>query len=178
MSHQWELWENFWIHDKTTVKNTGCVEIEKRLMKVKMCVFCILLFFFHQTKPGVLRTTPRSDGAQRWRPVQHWCSTVPCAFNQLAEMESDESHVRERLASSSPLSPEELAKLVGTVAWAALTFLGLWLTHYLLFVVKFSWNRFLFGLSAGLSLAHTGPFFKRQKESLHQNILLPSVEQL
>jgi|UPI00001E7990 hypothetical protein len=40
-------------------------------------------------------------------------------------MESDESHVRERLASSSPLSPEELAKLVGTVAWAALTFLGL-----------------------------------------------------
>lgn len=50
---------------------------------------------------------------------------IPCAFNQLAEMENGESHVRERLANSSPLSPEELAKLVGTVAWAALTFLGL-----------------------------------------------------
>lgn len=102
-----------------------CRNREKTHESENVCLLYIAFFFFHQTKPGVLRTTPRSDGAQRWRPVQHWCSTVPCAFNQLAEMESDESHVRERLASSSPLSPEELAKLVGTVAWAALTFLGL-----------------------------------------------------
>lgn len=137
MNRQWELWENFWIHDKTTV--FGCVEIETHRVK---CVHTFLAFssFVRLSLEAWVCSYPKMK-ASTALVLYH----THCAFNQLAEMESGKDKWEKDWQAACTLPQKPWQFVWELWPWPALKLVGLWLTHYLLFVVKFLLEQIFLG---------------------------------
>lgn len=101
-----------------------------------------------------------------------------CAFNQLAEMESAKNRVRERLSSSSPLLSRRPSKAFENCGMG--NFYVHWPVTYPLFIIccEILLEQISLAFPKGYHSPTQDLFSNDEKESLHQNILLPSVVQL